>query len=130
MLEVAEFDALEEGVVETVLAAGREVVLVRWKGAVYCLRNICPHQSASFSAGWARPSVVRCLPAPAVDGEPPSASWAWDLAVDDTQPVVRCPWHKWEFRLTDGACVTDPRFRVRAYETTVADGKVFLDAGG
>ncbi len=125
MLHVADLHDLKEGVVTTVRAGGREVILVRWNSGVYSLRNICPHQSASFSAGWARPSIVRCLPdAPA---ETSTSARQWDLDVDENQPVVRCPWHKWEFRLSDGICVTDSRFRVRAYTTTVEDGKVFLD---
>ena len=36
----------------TVVVAGeRELVLVRWRGDVYALRNVCPHMSTSFERG-------------------------------------------------------------------------------
>jgi nitrite reductase/ring-hydroxylating ferredoxin subunit len=42
--------------------------------------------------------------------------------------IVRCPWHNWEFDITTGETIADPRRRIRTYEVDVADGKVYLTA--
>jgi nitrite reductase/ring-hydroxylating ferredoxin subunit len=42
--------------------------------------------------------------------------------------VARCPWHQWEFDITTGVNLADPRKRVRTYEVDVADGQVYLIA--
>jgi nitrite reductase/ring-hydroxylating ferredoxin subunit len=42
--------------------------------------------------------------------------------------IVRCPWHNWEFDLTTGCNVADPRRRIRTYEVDVSDGEVYLTA--
>jgi nitrite reductase/ring-hydroxylating ferredoxin subunit len=42
--------------------------------------------------------------------------------------IVRCPWHNWEFDVTTGQNVADPRRRVRTYEVDVTDGEVYLTA--
>jgi nitrite reductase/ring-hydroxylating ferredoxin subunit len=115
-VEVARLDELVEGKPHPVRLAGREIIVVRWREEVYAVRNICPHQSASFEKALTRP-FVGCRRGAA----------SWDFEVDEDTPVVQCPWHKWEFRLTDGYCAADPRFRVRAYETTVEDGAVFVE---
>ena len=42
--------------------------------------------------------------------------------------VLSCPWHFWEFDITTGASLADPKKKVRTYEVDVADGQVFLTA--
>jgi nitrite reductase/ring-hydroxylating ferredoxin subunit len=97
----------------TVVVAGeRELVLVRWRGDVYALRNVCPHMSTSFQRG-------------AVVGRAGGRVGSPD--VDDTDPVVVCPWHGYEFVLASGLCPTDDRLRVRTYSTAVRDGTVYVD---
>jgi nitrite reductase/ring-hydroxylating ferredoxin subunit len=39
---------------------------------------------------------------------------------------VRCPWHRWEFDITDGRMVADRRKGIRVYEVVVRDGEVVL----
>jgi nitrite reductase/ring-hydroxylating ferredoxin subunit len=130
-VEVGRFDELVEAVPTTVTAGGREMILVRWREDVFALRNICPHQSASFAAGRAQRCLTGVTMGDDRDGasaqEPPLR--AFDFTADETMPVILCPWHKWEFRLTDGHCSTDSRFRVRSYTTHVEDGTVFVDVG-
>ena len=132
-VEVAWFDDLREAVPKPVKAAGREIVLVRWRGKVYAVRNICPHQSASFETGRVHPQLTCTFGEPVEPtpgrsgGGTPSMRGAWDFSVDDAVPLMQCPWHKWEFRLTDGRCATDQRFRVRAYVTHIEHGRVFVE---
>jgi nitrite reductase/ring-hydroxylating ferredoxin subunit len=42
--------------------------------------------------------------------------------------IVRCPWHNWEFDVTTGKNVADPRRRIRTYRVDVSDGEVYLTA--
>src|SRR5262245_27986865 len=49
LVEVADSDSLEEGVGLVVVAQGREIMIVRWRGEIHAVRNICPHMSVPFS---------------------------------------------------------------------------------
>jgi nitrite reductase/ring-hydroxylating ferredoxin subunit len=117
MIEAAGLDELEEGKPLVRKVGGRDVVLVRWRGEVYALRDVCPHQSASFLFG----TVHDLVTGDAALGE---------LAVDRSDPVIKCPWHAWQFRLRTGECLVDPALRTRTYAVTVRDGTVLLDMGG
>jgi 3-phenylpropionate/trans-cinnamate dioxygenase ferredoxin subunit len=126
-VRVAQVDELREGMPKIVTAEGREILVVRWRDRVYALRNICPHQSASFAAGYTRDFVggaliEPCGPAGAV-GKP------WDFVVEEDVPVIQCPWHRWDFRLSDGTCATEPHFRVRSYPTSLEDGQIYVEMG-
>jgi len=114
-IETVGLDDLAEGVATPVEVEGRSVVLVRWRDRVFAVRNICPHQAASFAGGFVHSGLTGAAGPTAVD-----------FVVDDDEPVLQCPRHHWEFRPRDGSCVADPRFRVRSYETVVEDGRVFV----
>ncbi|AQR60703.1 2Fe-2S ferredoxin [Brevundimonas sp. LM2] len=90
-----------------------EPVLVgrRRDGAVYAMRDICPHRAAPLSAG-------RLVQKPG-EGE-----------------TVECPYHGWRFG-TDGVCAAIPslvddqpyeagRIRVRSYPVVESQGMVFV----
>ena len=91
---------------------GEPVLIGRTKGgAVFGLRDICPHRAAPLSAG----RVVD----KAGEGE-----------------TVECPYHGWRFR-TDGVCAAIPslvedqafeadRIRVRSYPVRESQGMVFV----
>src|ERR1700733_10348 len=40
-----------EGRSVEVMASGREVAVVRWRGQIYAIRNLCPHQSEALVGG-------------------------------------------------------------------------------
>jgi nitrite reductase/ring-hydroxylating ferredoxin subunit len=42
--------------------------------------------------------------------------------------IVRCPWHQWEFDLTNGHTLADPTRKIRTYRVDVDDGEVYLTA--
>jgi len=91
---------------------GEPILLGRTRaGAVYALRDVCPHRAAPLSAGR--------LVQDAQDGE-----------------LVECPYHGWRFR-TDGVCAAIPsliedqavdvaRIRVRRYPAAESQGLVFV----
>jgi phenylpropionate dioxygenase-like ring-hydroxylating dioxygenase large terminal subunit len=92
---------------------GEPVLLGRTHaGAVYALRDICPHRAAPLSAG-------------RLQREPGGAE------------TVECPYHGWRFRAADGVCAAIPslvdgqdldpaRIRVRAYAVREQQGLVWI----
>src|SRR5690242_1236078 len=88
-VDVGEIEDFPEGKPKIVQLAGREVGVTRWRGEVFALRNICPHQYGPVCGGYAMPMVVGD-----VNGV---------LEVDDDRLVMVCPWHGWEFDARTGA---------------------------
>lgn len=119
-VEALALDALGEGIATAVRVGSRNLVLIRWGERVFALRNVCPHQQAPLTGGFVHAGVLGGLRTGATEG-------GVDFTLDEGAPVLLCPRHHWEFRADTGACATDPRFRVRAYATTVQDGRVFVE---
>ena len=103
---------LKPGKLQRYEILGQPVLLGRDRnGAVYAMRDICPHRAAPLSGG--------------------------RMVKDDSgAEAVECPFHGWMFR-TDGVCskipslVTDQamdveRIRVRRYPTAETQGLVFI----
>ena len=91
--------------------AGREVGAVLVRGEIRGVRNRCPHHGGPLCLGKVEERLV---------GEPGG------YGLTGT-PVLRCPWHGWEFDPATGACVDDPALRVAVYPAKVEDGRVLLD---
>jgi nitrite reductase/ring-hydroxylating ferredoxin subunit len=94
-----------------------ELVLVRRGERFYALQGVCPHRGAPLCEG-----VVGGTALPSEVGV---------IRYGREGEILRCPWHGWEFDLTDGRSLHDPqRRRVRAYPVQVRDGQVFVDLAG
>jgi 3-phenylpropionate/trans-cinnamate dioxygenase ferredoxin subunit len=88
--------------------AGRSIGIFNVRGEFYAVRNQCPHQGAPLAQGVLSGT---CLP---------SAPGEFVYARDGE--ILRCPWHAWEFDLTNGRSIHNPhRCRVRSYEVREAD---------
>jgi nitrite reductase/ring-hydroxylating ferredoxin subunit len=93
---------------------GRQIVVVRCsEDEFYAVRNVCPHQTASFAAGWVTPELRADTPE--------------EIRFDDRVPVLHCPRHTWGYRLTDGVSTADPSLRVRTFPTSCEGGRVLVD---
>jgi 3-phenylpropionate/trans-cinnamate dioxygenase ferredoxin subunit len=85
---------------------GREIGVFNVKGKYYALRNLCPHQSAPLCLGE--------LTGLTVSDEPGEIEWT------RAGEILRCPWHGWEFDVTNGRSVFNPHaVRVRKYPVAV-----------
>jgi nitrite reductase (NADH) small subunit len=107
---------LREAVPHVVRLGQREIAIVRREQAIFAVHGVCPHQHASFRAGTIHHRVSLGL-------EP------GELTVDPDEPLLRCPWHGWEFSLTSGRCLVDRGLRIRCYRVAERDGVVFVDLG-
>lgn len=113
MIEVARLAELEEGKPKVLEVRGKEIVIIRWGEDVHALRNVCPHQTQSFACGRVHARLA--------------ATGARESLTVTDEPVIACPWHKWEFSLRTGQCLVDSTLRVRTYSTKVDSGRIFVD---
>lgn len=94
-------------------AGGREVGAVRdpLTGALYGIRNRCPHHGGPLCLGTVQERV---------EGAPGRYALAG-------RRILRCPWHGWEFDLETGVCVDDPSLRAAVYPARVQAGRVQIE---
>lgn len=84
----AELGVLEEGRFVIREMNNRSVGATLLHGQPVVILNSCPHAGAPICQGKITPKLVF---------ESPQA-----LRLDAEHPVLRCPWHGWEFNLADG----------------------------
>jgi 3-phenylpropionate/trans-cinnamate dioxygenase ferredoxin subunit len=89
-----------------VVLEGRSIGVFNVNGIFYALRNACPHQSGPLCQG----KLIGLLRATDPD----------HLELAREGEIIRCPWHGWEFDVTNGHSVFNPhKLRVRSYEVTI-----------
>ena len=117
------------GTVDEIPPGGRKIVVpfrgragigvFNVNGTYHALRNLCPHKLGPLCTG-------RISGRPVADAPP--SSYRNDLAWERDGEIIRCPWHLWEFDLTTGQCLVDPKMRVKSYPVAVEDGQVVVYA--
>ena len=91
---------------KVVRVKGRSIGVFNVRGDYYALQNTCPHQAAPLCQGTITGTML--------PSQPNEYIWARE------GEIIRCPWHGWEFDITNGRSVFNPhRTRVKAYEVTV-----------
>jgi nitrite reductase (NADH) small subunit len=116
LVDVGPEEAFVEARPSVVNANGRDLCVVRWRGGMYAIRPTCPHQFGPIPKGAVRPRLV------CPDGTPDA------MGLDESAPVIVCPWHHWEFDLRTGrATWGDDAPAVRSYPVTINDGRVLID---
>jgi nitrite reductase (NADH) small subunit len=91
----------------------REIGVIRTRAGFFAVRNSCPHQKAPVCAGTVGGAML------------PSAPGRREYGLEGE--VLRCPWHGWEFHLTDGkALFGTSRKRLVTYPVTVEGGAVYV----
>ncbi|QHE73185.1 Rieske (2Fe-2S) protein [Rhodococcus sp. WAY2] len=93
---------------------GEEVAVFNVRGAFHALRNACPHKGAPLCT--LPPTGMMLESAPDV--------YEWGREGE----IVRCPWHGFEFNLSDGKSVVAPQLKLRArvYKVDVEGEEVAL----
>lgn len=90
---------------------GQSIGVFNVNGTFYALKNRCPHQGGPLCLGSLKGTAL-----PSSPGE-----YRWGREGE----ILRCPWHGWEFDVTNGRSLWHPqRCRVRAYEVTVEPEEV------
>ena len=87
-------DALPEGEMVEVIIGGTAIAVARFEGAFYAIDNACPHADGPLGEG------------------------------ELSGPVVKCPYHDWEFDVRDGNCLTVTNCKVTVFDVQVVDDAV------
>lgn len=85
---------LPSGKNKVVTVEGRSVGVFNVKGSYYALKNACPHQGA--------PLFIGRVTGITLPSEPGQYWYGRD------GEILRCPWHGWEFDITNGKSFINP----------------------
>ena len=91
---------------------GHSIGLFNVNGQYVAALNLCPHELAPVCKGRVSGTT---LPSP--PGE-----YRWGREGE----ILACPWHGWEFDLTTGRALPDPRVRLRLYPVSVEDDTIYV----
>lgn len=106
-----------EGQMQIMEIEGRSVGVVRFGERIFAMLNQCPHQMAEICRGQVGGTML------------PSRPMEYEFSADS--PVVRCPWHRWEFELETGRSFGGiTRKRLLTFTTSVETGEVYLTMKG
>lgn len=106
-------EAFAPGENRVVEAGRRSIVVFRVEDDYYAMRNVCPHHGA--------PMCVQSVSGTML----PSAPHTYEYGLEGR--VIRCPWHGYEFDVTDGRSIADPEhLRVKTYDVGVEEGQVVV----
>jgi len=91
-----------------VTVEGKSIGVFNVKGSYYAIKNVCPHQQAKLCEGEVMGIML------------PSAPHQYVYGKDGE--IIRCPWHGWEFDITNGKSVFDPhKCLVKSYDVQVLE---------
>ncbi len=100
------------GACRLVEVKGLSIGVFNVNGQFIAALNLCPHELAPVCRGRVGGTT---LPSP--PGE-----YRWGREGE----ILACPWHGWEFDLTTGRALADPRVRLRRFPVAVEDGTLFV----
>ena len=95
-IAVAEAAGIPDGTREIVQVAGLSIGVFHHRRQWYALHSSCVHRGGPVATG---------------------------VLNDD---ILTCPWHGFQYNVTNGQCLADPSARLDVYPVTVQDGKVYL----
>jgi len=87
-------EALKVGSVAEIIIGGKAITVANIDGSFHACVSNCPHADGPLGDG-------------TLDGK-----------------ILSCPYHGWEFDLTDGSCKTDPDTTLGLYEVQIVDDAV------
>ena len=104
---------LPPGSSQAIDVAGREVAVFNVDGDFHAVQNVCPHHGAPLCAGLITGRMA------------PSSPHQYEYV--ERQQILRCPWHGYEFRFSDGKSPLDPdHYKLTVYEVEVEDDDVVV----
>lgn len=92
---VAKVGDIPVGTSKAVVVGQKTIAIFHQPGGVWnAIDDYCPHMGASLAEGTLE------------------------------NGVVECPWHAWQFRLSDGTWVNSPKLKIGCYELRVQDDEL------
>jgi nitrite reductase (NADH) small subunit len=116
-IEVCKENELADEAVRVVRVDDLEIAVIRHGGKYYAYHNYCPHQGGPACEGVRMPQVVD-----RVDAEGNFLGQGYD----ENDIHIICPWHGYEFHLSDGVNVCDRRLKLKKFPVRERDGGVYI----
>jgi NAD(P)H-dependent nitrite reductase small subunit len=85
---------IKPGGSRSVMIGRREIAIFRIGDEFYAIDNSCSHYGAALCTGWVK------------------------------DKVVTCPWHCWQFDVTNGNCLTVPSRGIGSYPVRIEEGSI------
>lgn len=114
---VCETGELSDGATRIVFDGKLEIGVTCHSGKYFAYRNLCPHQGGPACEGLKMPAVRQLLDA---DGLHTGQEF------DEGDMRIVCPWHGYEFHLSNGVNVIDPKLRLKKFEIIEKAGKIYV----
>lgn len=100
---VCRAEELPPGARKIVQIGKKSIGVFNINGTYYALLNFCPHQHAPLCLG-------------KVTGYSPMAERVGEYLWTREGEIIRCPWHGWEFDITNGKSIFNPhKVRTASY---------------
>ncbi|HEU4403192.1 MAG TPA: Rieske 2Fe-2S domain-containing protein [Candidatus Polarisedimenticolia bacterium] len=96
--KVATLSEVPVGTARTVDLKGTPVALYNHGGTLYATANTCPHRGGPLGEG--------------------------SLA----EGVVTCPWHRFQYEVATGRCLTNPALSLACYKVRVQGQEILVEA--
>jgi nitrite reductase (NADH) small subunit len=109
-VDVCSIDDLPESTPTPIAVGKRTLMAIRIGEQVFVASAVCPHRGGPLGCGQVR--------------YPLRADHVGDLSVDHERPTIACPWHGWEFDLSDGTAIADPSLRIKMFATEISEGRL------
>ena len=102
------------------LLEGREIGVFEVDGEYHAVLNWCVHQGGPCCEG-----TLTGTREATYDRERNEVDLDW---VREGR-ILSCPWHGWEYDVTDGECLSNGRYTLPSYPVRVEDGEILVDLG-
>jgi nitrite reductase (NADH) small subunit len=99
-VRAAEVGSIPSGEGVVLELGGKAIALFHLDGRYYATANRCAHRGGPLGEG----------------------------LLEGT--VVTCPWHGWEFDVSTGICLGNPKVRIEVYPVKIAGNELLIDPGG
>ena len=108
---------IADGQVRIVRRGDIEIGVIRHGDVWYAYRNLCPHQGGPACEGVRMPGVRELI------GE---GGVSLGQTFDEDDIHIVCPWHGYEFHLSDGYHIRDRRIRLQKFPVFERDEAVYV----
>lgn len=115
---VADENDVQEGERIVVTIEGQEIGVFNVEGEYRAYSNWCPHQSGPVCEGNKTGTY---------EAEFDRDTLEYDLEWTDEGQILNCPWHGWEYDLTDGDCRSCHGVSLPSFDVEVSEGQIHVD---
>ena len=110
-------DDYADGDRKVVVCGEFEVGVFRIGGDFYAWHNRCAHRAGPICQG----RIMKRVLEPTADDKTVRTQ-----EYDEAESHIVCPWHGYEFHLSDGVNVSDKRLRLKKFNVVERDGAIYV----